>query len=307
MGTPIFSTIDELKAVIKINAALPWESISPYINDAKDIYLAKYIGDSLIAKIESGSYPTLLTLVRRALGPLTLMLAAPELGISIGDAGITVQNDQGKRSPANEAKIAAATDSFRFRGFQAMERLLAYLTEHAADYKEWGNSRYAKQITGVFVENATTFQDVGLVNIDYSIITYHLMLPTIQALQARNVRELLGSTLYEVLVAKHEISVKEKVLIGLIVQYLANKTAELYTSQASKEQSTSSGTPDFKPIIRPLYQDESNTGNFFGDQATYYAGRIKNYVFENAADLGTTVSSQALDFNSKDKKIFTSL
>ena len=36
------------------------------------------------------------------------MLASDELGVMFGDAGITVSNVQGQRSPASDTKIAAA-------------------------------------------------------------------------------------------------------------------------------------------------------------------------------------------------------
>lgn len=307
----IIPDIDTLKKVVKLNASIPPEAISPYIDDAIDIYIEPQVGHPLITKALEATDPVLNDKILRCLGPLTLMLATPELGIQFGDSGITVSNEQGKRSPANEAKIAAARENLCFRGMQALDRLLTYLERNAETYPEY--AKHLEQTTGsarCFIRNAQEYQDNGLVNIDYSTISYRTMLPTIRQLQERNIQEMLGEELYKRVLDAHLtnlVEIKQKVLTEHIVRYLANKTAELYTSQTSRDQRSVSDTPEFKPIIRPIYQDLTETGNYFANQASYYAGKIRNYIVENAAELGITVPEAALNFNSKDKKIFTSI
>lgn len=44
----IIPDIDTLKTVVKINAAIPYESVSPYINDALDIYIEPQVGNLCI-------------------------------------------------------------------------------------------------------------------------------------------------------------------------------------------------------------------------------------------------------------------
>lgn len=307
----IIPDIDTLKKVVKLNASIPPEAISPYIDDAIDIYIEPQVGHPLITKALEATDPVLNDKILRCLGPLTLMLATPELGIQFGDSGITVSNEQGKRSPANEAKIAAARENLCFRGMQALDRLLTYLERNAETYPEY--AKHLEQTTGsarCFIRNAQEYQDNGLVNIDYSTISYRTMLPTIRQLQERNIQEMLGEELYKRVLDAHLtnlVEIKQKVLTEHIVRYLVNKTAELYTSQTSRDQRSVSDTPEFKPIIRPIYQDLTETGNYFANQASYYAGKIRNYIVENAAELGITVPEAALNFNSKDKKIFTSI
>lgn len=307
----IIPDIDTLKKVVKLNASIPPEAISPYIDDAIDIYIEPQVGHPLITKALEATDPVLNDKILRCLGPLTLMLATPELGIQFGDSGITVSNEQGKRSPANEAKIAAARENLCFRGMQALDRLLTYLERNAETYPEY--AKHLEQTTGsarCFIRNAQEYQDNGLVNIDYSTISYRTMLPTIRQLQERNIQEMLGEELYKRVLDAHLtnlVEIKQKVLTEHIVRYLANKTAELYTSQTSRDQRSVSDTPEFKPIIRPIYQDLTETGNYFANQASYYAGKIRNYIVENAAELGITIPEAALNFNSKDKKIFTSI
>ncbi|MCY6325230.1 hypothetical protein OXV69_00295 [Bacteroides fragilis] len=173
----IIPDIDTLKKVVKINATLPDEAINPYIDDAMDIYLTPYIGIKTVEKALTGTDKRLNDKILRTLGPLTLMLATPELGIRIGDSGITVENKQGTYSPANEAKIAAAKESFYFRGMQALDRLLTFLTDHPETYPEY--VEHCKQVTDsspCFIRDAREFQDTGLVNIEYSTVSFRMML-----------------------------------------------------------------------------------------------------------------------------------
>ena len=297
-----FSNIEDLKKVVKINASLPWESIEPYLDDAQTIYLEHYIGPEIIKKASDSTYANLVPYICRALGPLTLMLATPELGISIGDAGITVSNEQGKRSPANEAKIAAAAESFKFRGFQALDRLLLHLQSNVTTYKEFEQSRYCKLIKNSLIKSAEMFQDVGLVNIEYSIITFISLIPTAISIQDK-LPDLLGDTLTESLLTKAELTVKEKVLIDLIIKMIANKTAELFTAAPPQ---TSSSTPYFTPSVRPIYNDSGTTGNYFAAQAEYYQARINKFMLENSAELGLAVP-EALNWNKPGNRIFAGL
>lgn len=299
--------ITTFKKVVKINASLPYESIEPYIEDALDIYIKPYIGKSTINKAHEDKESDLYNKLLRALGPLTLMLASDELGVMFGDSGITVSNVQGQRSPASDTKIAAAKKNLCFRGMQALDRLITYLEENKKDYPDYVTDNMPRFC---FIRNAAEFQDLGMVDIDYSILSYRIMFPTIRQLQEHNIREMMPDKVYEMLrkaLSEETETPKQKVLIDYIIRYLANKTAELYTSQKTTEQRVAGRTIEYTPTIRAIYQDPDANGNFFADQATYYSGKIHTYLAENAEELGVETMSQAIDFNSKKKKLFTSI
>lgn len=304
----IIPDIDALKKVVKINASMPWESIEPYIADALDIYIEPQTGNVIVELADSQEDKVLTEKVQRSLGPLMLALATDELGIQFGDSGITVDNQQGKRSPANEAKIAAAKASLFYRGMQALDRLLDYLARNPVKYPDYADHLALIGSVPCFVRSAAEYQDIGLVNIDYSTLTYRTMLPTLRQLQECNVRPMLTDALYDRLLGKEELTAKETVLRAIVIRYLANKSAEIYTSQASRQQRSDNGThPEYQPVIRPLYNDLTETGNWFGQQAAYYAGEIETYITQNAGELGITPVSRAMDYNKKENKIFTSI
>ena len=278
--------IDTLKKVVKINSSLPYESIKPYI------------GKATISKAHEDKGSDLYNKLLRALGPLTLMLASDELGVMFGDAGITVSNVQGQRSPASDTKIAAAKKNLCFRGMQALDRLISYLEENKKDYPDYVIDNIPRFC---FIRNAAEFQDLGMVDIDYSILSYRIMFPTIRQLQEHNIREMITDKVYDILkeaLSENTETPKQQVLIDYIIRYLANKTTE---------QHVAGRTIEYTPTIRPIYQDPDANGNFFADQATYYSGKIHTYLAENAEELGIETTSQAIDFNSKEKKLFTSI
>lgn len=303
----IIPDIKTLKTVVKINAAIPYESVSPYISDALDIYIEPQIGNVLIEIANTGEDATLRDKILRCLGPLTLALATDELGIQFGDSGITVSNEQGKRSPANEAKITAAKANLFFRGMQALDRLLEYLERNKQKYPDYADHISITSQVPCFIRSAQEYQDIGLVNIDYSTLTYRTMLPTIRQLQERHIREMLTDDLYNRLLTMTTPDAKYRILQEYVIRYLANKSAELYTSQTSRQERSGPGTPEYQPVLRPVYQDSTETGNFFAQQADYYSGKISSFLNEHAEHLGINKPSVTIDFNSKDKKIFTSI
>lgn len=296
----LITDIEQLRETVKMNAVVPFESVRPFILDATDIYIEPNIGTATLEKAEVDD--TLKEKICRALGPLAVSLATDELGIQYGDAGITVQNKQGERSPASDAKIAAAKANLYYRGMQALDRLLSYLAAHADEYPEY--IEHQGQITpgGCLIRSARQYQDEGLVGIDYSTLSYRAMLPVLLQLQVRNVAEMLGEKLYTRL-----ISGEPDDLRLLCVRYMAAKCAELHTSQTGREQRLNGSQPEFTPIIRPLYEDLEMTGNYYGSQATYYAGKIEAWKSEHPDETGEASDSGVLHWNEKDKKIFTSI
>lgn len=303
----LIKDIETLKQVVKINAAIPFESVSPYLNDAVDIYIEPQVGTVVVSLADSQDDQNLSEKMLRCLGPLALALATDELGIQFGDSGITVDDQQGKRSPANEAKIAAARENLFFRGMQALDRLLEYLANHPEQYPDYARHNQSVNRVPCFIRSAQEYQDVGLVDIDYSTLTYRLMLPTIRQLQERYIRETLTDALYGKLLAGEDMGTKQHILREHIIRYLANRSAALYTSQTSRQERINGGQPEYRPVIRPLYNDLTDTGNFFASQAEYYAGKIAAYLTENAEALGIETESTALKFNSKEKRLFTSI
>ena len=74
------------------------------------------------------------------------------------------------KAPASDAKIEKATESLFNRGWSNLDNALRYLQNNLGKYPEWKNTEVSHG-TRLF-KNATEFQEKGLVNIDYSSLTF---------------------------------------------------------------------------------------------------------------------------------------
>lgn len=302
----IITSTAQLRAFVKVNSAMPFESLEPYINDAESIYLLPYVGQEVLTAAETDA--TLKEKVCRCLGPLSMALATDELGIMFGDGGITVQNEQGKRSPAKDAKIQAAKENLMLRGMQALDRLTDWLRLHCDGFP--GFVRIDQSAgSGCFIRNADDFQNNGYVNIERSTVAYRQLLPVLLQLQQTDIRPLLTDELYSLLLANEGLNGKQVSLRHYIVLYLASKSAALLTSQNSRRQRQGvRNEPEFKPLIRPLYTDQDDSVNFFMRQADFYLSQVSALISSEAEALGLPVQESGLmDFNGKERKLFTSI
>lgn len=301
----IISDIDALQRVVKINASIEFYVLEPYLNDALDIYIVPHTGQEL-ADLASAATDSDLTLrFSRALGPLAMALATDELGIQYGDGGITVTNTD-SRSPANDSKILAARQNLFFRGMQQLDLLLRWLEDNADSYPQYAEHR-SKTADGCMVHDARGVEQDGLIDISLSVLTYRMMVPMMRQLQESVLRPLLGDTLMSRLIAGDSLSTIEGTLHQLCVRYLCNRCAELLTSQQSRTERQGSGhEPEYRPVLRPLYNDITDTGNWFGHQAAYWLQLLGQTLDENAKELGRDTAAQ-LDYNRRDSRIFTNI
>jgi hypothetical protein len=314
----IINSIEQLKTTAKVNKSTPFEAFEPFLQEAQDTFLVRYLGEEMLQVLEMETVPsratTLLELTQKALGPLALWLGISELSVRMGDAGFTVEKRDGSNNgagyvPASDAKIEKLAESFERRGFTYLDQVLEHLEANATDFPEWRNSRYYSLRAGNYIQSATQFQEIGGVNIEYSRLTFEHLRPVLGMLEMRFVSELLGDALDTSLRSKLNGSqtTVEKQLITAIRRFVACKTAELHTSQASKSNRETQKEREYKPLIRPVYADVASTGNFFAEQAAFYYSKVQQLLNTNAVELGITPVDGALNWNSTDNKIFTDI
>jgi len=308
----IISTIDELHKTVKINVSTKIDVFEPFLQQARDIILVRYLGFELVEILEGDTIPDratkLLTLTQYALGPLAIWVGNAELSVRISDSGFTVAMKAGEYGAASDTKIGKVEESLERRGFQYLDQVLEYLELHADQFPEWTQSRYYTLRSGNYIQSATQFQEIGLVDIDYSRLTFESFRPIMSMIEMRFITELLTETLDTSLRAKLDTqqSAAEKELIGSIRRFVACKTAEIHTSQASKTNRSGASNNEYKPVIRPLYADIQNEGNYFAEQGDYFYTKIKQTLNKYAVEFGIESVSEAMDFNSAESKIFNS-
>lgn len=305
----LINTVEQLKETVKVNASLNFNMITPYLADAEDKYLLYYLGEKLLERLKTDmdggeiDNVKLLTVVRRALGPFALALATYELSIMIGDAGHTVSRND-KYAAASDNKVALSAESMLARGWDNLERVLKYMEEHERLYPEWRESGYYLEKGGCYLNSAREFQELGKVDIGYSRLTFEAFRPLLGQLEIKLRRKLtpaLDDRLREKLGDKEPGVVRD--LIAAVRVWEACQVAVLHTSKAVRVERGKSGVPEFKPVIRPLYKDLTDTGNFYEEQAGLMMEVVDELMKAHAAELGLVVVA-AMDFNSRDKNIF---
>lgn len=305
------TSVEQLKETVKVNNnEYLFTSLLPYLDDAFEKYIVPYLGDALIDRLtaEGATVQDLKVsvMVRRALGPLAVAMASPELGILIGDSGHTVTRTD-KVTVASDEKIGRAEASMQERGWMNLERMLDYLDGHLEEFPEWKESRYMRDLsTGRYLNSAREFQDMGKVNINYSRLTYETFRPLLDRLEM-SLRRRLGSGLDDKLRAeiKEPGNVVMQELIEYIRLWLAANVAQLYTSQTTRLQRATPGVVEFKPVIYPLFGDVTDTGNYYAGQVKELDAIISDFMLRNATELGLPDPVKN-DFNSIDKHIFVS-
>lgn len=308
--TPIISNIEELRNSVRINASIPFETVEPFIDSARDIYLVRYLGPELVEKLETfpleNQYHGLLRMVRKALGPLAMWLGNAELSVRISDSGFTVEKTD-KYLPAHDAKIAKVEESLEQRAFQYLDLVLEYLEKNASIFPEWTNSRYYSLRGGNYIRSAVQFQECG-VDIEYSRLTFEHFRPLMRLIEDRYILALLGDTLHERLLQDAETVTEayDKSLVKNIRSFVACKTAELYTSEKSKRNRESDRQAEYRPVIRPIYGDPAGSMNFFAEQADSYLGKIQSVLAENADALGLTTGNTVVELKRDDVNLFFS-
>ena len=291
-----------LAKTVKVNLSGTWDAFAPFVEDAQRFYIEPYLGVELIKRLEKfddkEKDKALLELVHRALGPLSYILATHESSIRFGDAGHTISRDLQSATPASDEKVRLARESAELRGWQNLEYLLAWLEENESGFPEWKSSSYLRNPKSKYFRSATDFQELGMVDIGYSRLTFDKLLQLIRRIEATDVADLVPVEITNPF--DENLQDKEKKLVSYIQPYISSKVAMLHTAQATKRQRTGDAKPEYKPVIRPLYEDLNDTGNYYAQQAEYWKAKI----IELLADEFSIDKSGRLDWNRKENRIF---
>ncbi|MDU1906406.1 MAG: DUF6712 family protein [Dysgonomonas sp.] len=306
----IINDIHQLKETVRVNEDSPFENWVIFLNDARDHFLVNYLGASLVEKLENDpvdeKYAKILPLARRVLGPYAVMLSTDELSINTGDSGHTVTKTD-HLVPASDAKIAKYSNSVLERAWRNLELLLEYLDNNLKDFPEWEESKYFKNRQTKYFPSAEIFQDCGLIDIDYSRLTFEKLRQLIIRIEKSELTKFITGAIEEFI---FEPGDKEKdkenaaSLLEKIRAFIGARVGELHTSQTTRVQRSKNNNLEYKAVIRPLYSDESdNNLNYYASQVIFWRDEILSML----PDLGIDVATGKVDWSNEGKKIFSAV
>ena len=311
----LINNIDQLKETARVNADAQFGNYLIYLNDARDHFLVNYLGLPIVEKLESidpastadvdKKYIRILPRVRRILGPYAVMLSTDEMSILTGSSGHTVTKSD-KLAPASDAKIAKSANSMLERAWLNLESLLEFLEENIADYPEWEKSKYFKNRQTKYFSSADVFQDAGLIDIDYSRLTFEKLRQLIIRIEESEVTGFITDDIETfMLQPKDEEKEKAALLLKKVRAFIGSRVGELHTSDNTRKQRSKYNNLEYKAMIRPLYKDESdNNPNYYAEQSIFW----KDKIISMLPDLGFEPdNSGKLDWNNEGKKIFSAI
>lgn len=306
----IITTIEQLKDTVKVNKAV-FDNWIIYLNDARDRFLIPYLGEKLVIELETVNETStseadkpllaILSNVRRVLGPFAVMLGTHEMSINTGDTGHTVAKTD-KLAPASDSKINKSWESLADRAWQNLEYLLDYIEKDITKYPLWKESGYYKRRQTKYFFSASVFQDSGLVDIDYSRLTFEKLRQLIIRIEKSEVIPLLTPDIANDILESGGTSTelkKKVILLEYVRAFIGARVALLHTSQTTRVQRSKNNSLEYNPVIRPLYEDMAMNGNYYTEQAAYW----RNMIISMLPDFGIDISGSALKWNNEDNKL----
>lgn len=300
-------SVAELQETARASASFPFKQLIPYMDDAFQRFILPYVGESLHNRLsslstgeESERDREVRRLIARALGPLSLALASPELGVVISDSGHLVKRN-GDFAAANLDKIERAEMGLRDRGFLSIEILLSYLKATDANFPEWAESDYKQRITrSLWIADGREMMRYSSAIVDHPQQSFYCLVPMVESLQ-ESLRARIGAELYDQLLASYQAETLDLDLEGMVKLIKEWITVKLEITMLDKldEQPKQAVPLVFFPKFRPL--NRLSMG-WCLDRLTFLEANIDRLAAEMNGSEET--AGHTSNMNSKDLHIF---
>ena len=300
-------SVADLQETARASASFPFKQLIPYMEDAFQRFILPYLGERLHDRLSSipageGSEreQEVRRLIARALGPLSLALASPELGVVIGDSGHLVKRN-GDFAAANLDKIERAERGLRDRGFLGIEILLSYLKATEADFAEWADSDYIQRLTrSLWIADGREMMRYSSVIVDHPQQSFFCLVPMVESLQ-ESLRARIGADLYDQLLESYKADTLDLSLEGMVKLIKEWITVKLEIAQLGKtdEQPEPTVPLVFTPRFRPMNRLSTD---WCLDRLTFLEANIDRLAAEMNGSEGST--GHTSNMNSKDLHIF---
>lgn len=212
----------EIKAVMKVNTALTFDMMEAPLRNAFRQFLVPLLGEAMAAEVieiylfgpnpdileQNTSGATgrekldarLLEICQRANANLAFWYDFDEISVRITDAGFQRQKSDNDESFQGVYKYKEDNlrDSFRNKGFNALDELLEFLYAHIAEYPEFAGSQAYQDRKSAIVRNAADVNDVCYINA--SRIIFLRLQPHLKFVEEMFLQPAVGERLYEHLI-----------------------------------------------------------------------------------------------------------
>ena len=291
----------EINRYIPVSGALSFESVESSLRDAENLFLLSLLGPELMEHIQqlyetSEELPyaekTILDECRRAEANLAFWYNFTELNVRITDAGFQRQeNPESSFKGLYKYQEDQLRQSFKNKGFNAMDRILYMLEHHTDKFPEFLQAPAYEERKGAYVRSALEFNERIFIN--SSRVVFLRLKPIMRQIEETQLQELIGSSLYIDLRKALDngderiMEVKTEMLRGMIGSWICHKAAaELVRQTGSLTDRglyfVSQEAGDGNVKAEPAYQSRaSETAANYDRFAAHIADVLSAYIRDN--------------------------
>ncbi len=194
----------EIGQYVPTSSSLSFEKMESSLSNVQELFLIPLLGDDMMETIEdiysrvemddlTAEETKLLRLAQRAVANLAFWYDFDNLQVRISDQGFQRQGSEDWQQ-AYKYQEDRLRDGFKVKGFNALDRLLNYLTDHTDTFTDYEHSPAYKARKKAIVRTVAEAQNY--VNIDNSAILYLRLAAEFPTVEERELRGALGSELY---------------------------------------------------------------------------------------------------------------
>jgi len=200
----LIDNIAGLKEHIGFNESVnedDFTKIQPDVLLAEDDYLRPALGaafyDDLIdptTQLTSAEADRLRYLLRSSLANLSMVGYLDIAQVHINGQGVQIVSTDNEKT-AFQWQVNNLKTSFSRKGWNGLEKALAYLEDHATDFPDWAASATAKAARGYFITSATVFSEHY--NISNARLTFQALASLLRKTERFRLEPVLGTDFFD--------------------------------------------------------------------------------------------------------------
>ncbi len=189
--------------------ALSWETMAGPLNQAWQLFVLPLLGeelcsavDAIFSKVSSNrsvAEKRVLWYVQGAVANLALWHSFDELNVRLTDQGHQRQETENFKS-VYKYQERELRQSYRNKGFNSLDGLMAYLDAHASDFGAWATAPANVHRKQAVVRNTLEVDNVVFIN--RSTIVFLRLQPILAKLEQTDLPVILGRRLYDAFLGK---------------------------------------------------------------------------------------------------------
>ena len=220
---------EDFKGHVNLPDEYEFDTISPFVQSAELEYLIPAIGqaqyDALDIALGSGpsaQQTALIKYARAAIATLAFFQYVPIGAVHITDTGINIiENDQKKT--AYKYQQEALQNSFKQRGYVALEGVLQFMEAHEGDYPLWVSSVQYTKYKNHLIKTSAEFGNHAFIN--RSRIVFQALRPCLDQTVVERIVPIVCQEYYDELVSRQNsdsLMAADKAIISDLRYAMAN-------------------------------------------------------------------------------------